>query len=98
MGIKLSPSGVANTVPFGVTVSLTQNPATNFLNLTVSGVRSAEIGIFDLLGKSVAVTSTHAVWHYETSNLAPGSYIVHISGVSESGEQFVTSKRIVIAR
>jgi hypothetical protein len=62
-----------------------------------SGVRTAEIGIYDLLGKEIASSKT-TTWTWDASSIATGSYFVRITGESDSGEQFVIWRRIIIAR
>ncbi len=90
-------SGVANSLPSNVTFTITPNPATDNINIISIGVRTAEIGIYDLLGKEIASSKT-TTWKWNSSSIATGSYIVRIVGESFSGDQFVISRRIIIAR
>ena len=106
----VAASGVANPLPSDVSISITPNPATNYFTVAASGVRRAEIGIYDLLGKEIAfpksatleeidnTASKNSTWKWDASNLATGSYIVRVTGESFSGEQFVLSRRIIISR
>jgi hypothetical protein len=60
-------------------------------------VRSAEITIYDLLGKEIATSKT-TNWKWDASSMPVGSYIVRIVGEPFSGDPFIISRRIVIAR
>ncbi len=90
-------SGVANSVPSDVSFTVTPNPARDNVNILTSGVRTAEIGIYDLLGKEIASRKT-TNWKWNATSIVPGSYIVRITGESNTGEAFLTSKRIIISR
>jgi hypothetical protein len=93
----VSASGVANSLPSDVSITITPNPATDHLTIATSGVRSAEIGIYDLLGKEIA-SAKSTTWKWNASGAVAGSYIVRIAGVSTSGEQFVASKRVIVSK
>ncbi len=93
----VAASGVANSLPSNVSFTITPNPATDNINIISSGVRTAEIGIYDLLGKEIASSKT-TTWKWDASSIATGSYIVRIVGESFSGDQFIVSRRIIIAR
>ena len=96
----VSASGVANALPSNVSFTITPNPATDNINIISSGVRTAEIGIYDLLGKEIASSKT-TNWKWDASSSprrATGSYIVRISGESIGGDPFVISRRIIISR
>jgi hypothetical protein len=93
----VSSSGVANSLLSNVSVTISPNPATDNINILSSGVRVAEIGVYDLLGKEIASSKTTS-WKWDASNIAMGSYFVRIAGESNSGERFAIWRRIVIAR
>jgi len=93
----VAASGVANSLPSNVSFTISPNPATDNINLLSSGVRTAEIGIYDLLGREIASSKT-TTWKWDASSIATGSYIVRIVGESFSGDPFIISRRIVIAR
>jgi hypothetical protein len=93
----VAASGVANTLPSDVSITITPNPATDFVNIISSGVRTAEIGIYDLLGKEIASSKT-TNWKWDASNIATGSYIVRVTGESIGGDPFILSRRIIISR
>ena len=93
----VATSGVANALPSNVSFTMAPNPATDNVHLIVSGVRTAEIGIFDLLGKEVA-SSKATTWRWDASSIATGAYMVRIVGESNSGEEFAIWRRIIIAR
>jgi hypothetical protein len=90
-------AGVANSLPSNVSFTISPNPATDNVNIISSGVLTAEIGIYDLLGKEIASSKT-ANWTWDASSIATGSYFIRITGESDSGEQFVIWRRIIIAR
>jgi hypothetical protein len=93
----VAAAGVANTLPSNVSITITPNPATDNINILSSGVRTAEIGVYDLLGKEIASSKT-ANWQWDASSIPTGAYIVRIVGESFSGDPFVISRRIIIAR
>ena len=93
----VAASGVENSLPSNVSFTITPNPATDNINIMSSGVRTAEIGIYDLLGKEIASSNT-TTWKWDASGIATGSYIVRIVGESNSGDQFTIWRRIIIAR
>lgn len=97
VGTVAASAGVANSLPSNVSFTITPNPATDNINIMSSGVRTAEIGIYDLLGKEIASSKT-TTWKWDASSIATGSYIVRIVGESFSGDQFIDSRRIIIAR
>jgi hypothetical protein len=88
---------VGNTLTNDVSISVAPNPATDHVNILASGARKAEIRIYDLLGKEFG-SSFATEWELNAASIPPGSYIVRVAGESISGEAFVASKRIVIAR
>jgi hypothetical protein len=90
-------SGVANTLPNNVSISVSPNPAMDNVNILATGARKAEIGIYDMLGKEFASQKT-TDWKLNTASIPPGSYIVRVAGESITGEAFLTSKRVVISR
>jgi len=106
----VAASGVSNQPLSDVSINITPNPATNFITVAASGVHTAEIRIFDLLGKEITfsknttwvesdkTTSKNFTWKWDSMNVPAGSYIVRVSGESIGGEQFVLSRRIIISR
>jgi hypothetical protein len=93
----VAASGVANSLPSNVSFTIAPNPATDNINIMSSGVRTAEIGIYDLLGNEIASSKT-TTWKWDASSIATGAYLVQIVGESFSGDQFIISRRIIIAR
>lgn len=93
----VAASGVANSLPSDVSFTITPNPATDYINIISSGVRTAEIGIYDLLGKEIASSKT-TNWKWDASSIGTGSYIVRLTGESIGGDPFVISRRIIISR
>jgi hypothetical protein len=93
----VSSSGVANFLPSNISFTIAPNPATNNVSIVSSGVRSAEIRIYDLLGKEIA-SSKSTTWKWDASDIATGPYLARIVGESNSGEHFAICRRIFIAR
>jgi hypothetical protein len=93
----VAAAGVANALPSNVSFTISPNPATYNVNILSNGVRTAEIGIYDLLGKEIA-SSKSTTWQWDASSIATGTYFVRIVGESDSGEQFAIWRRIIIAR
>jgi hypothetical protein len=93
----VAEAGVTSSLPSNVSFSISWNPATDNITIMSSGVRTAEIGIYDLLGNPIA-SSNATTWAWDASSIATGSYFVRITGESNSGEQFAIWRRIIIAR
>ncbi|MDP4200025.1 MAG: T9SS type A sorting domain-containing protein [Bacteroidota bacterium] len=83
--------------PTEIVAGITPNPATDNINIMSSGVRTAEIGIYDLLGKEIASSKT-TTWKLDAAGIVAGSYVVRIVGESNSGEEIAIWRRVVIAR
>ena len=77
---------------------MSPNPAKNYLKLEMAGVKTADIQMVDLLGKTIAMVKTNTTWKWDAANIINGSYIIRIAGQSLSGEQFVSSKRIIVSK
>ncbi len=97
-GVQFISGVSANTLPEGVKISVSPNPSTGNVNIQSAGIRSANIQVFDLLGKEIASAKADSQWKWDTSNTVDGSYFIRISGESLTGKHFVTSNRIVISR
>lgn len=97
-GVLGAAAGVTNNIPAGVAVNVSPNPASSFVNVNMTGVQMAAVQIIDLLGNTVATAKANTMWKWNASNIAAGSYIVRIEGTSLNGEQFVTSKRVVVSK
>lgn len=96
--VQLVAASVANILPVGVAVSVSPNPASNFIKVDMSGIRSADVQIIDLLGNTVASAKANTTWRWDAMNIFAGSYIVRIAGESVNGEQFVNSQRVVLTK
>jgi hypothetical protein len=83
-----------------VSVGLHPNPASAEFTLTVEHAKSWDILISDVLGKTVydghAQRGTTLSSSTLPRSLTPGSYIVRLSGIDESGRQFVQARQLVI--
>jgi hypothetical protein len=93
----VAAAGVANALPSNVSFTISPNPATDNVTIMSSGVLTAEIGIYNLLGNEIASSKT-TTWEWDASSIPTGSYFVRIAGESNSGEQFFIWRRIIIAR
>ena len=94
--VQAAPSKVSNELPSDVTISVLPNPAVNYVIVNLAGVRSADMQVFDVLGKQVASGKSITFWKWDASHIFDGTYIVRIYGESLSKEHFVVSKRIII--
>jgi hypothetical protein len=93
----VAAAGVSNALPSNVSFTISSNPATDNVTIMSSGVLTAEIGIYNLLGNEIA-SSKMTTWQWDASSIPTGSYFVRIAGESNNGEQFVIWRRIIIAR
>lgn len=101
-GVKAATSSVRNAVPAGVEITVSPNPMTTSLTANLTGVRSATVEVYDILGAKMFSTSVanQWIWNATTTNgahIAAGSYIVRFSGVTNDGVAFVTSKQVIVA-
>jgi len=97
-GLSSAAASVAASLPAGVEINVSPNPATDHITVTMTQVSSADIQMYDVLGKPVASIKATANCELPTANYVAGSYIIRVSGTSTSGEQFVSSKRIVLTK
>jgi hypothetical protein len=79
----VAAAGVADSLPSNVSITITPNPATDNINILSSGVRTAEIGIYNLLGNPIASSNT-TTWQWDASSIPTGSYFVRIVGESNN--------------
>jgi hypothetical protein len=101
-GIELAAASVSGSLPSGVTIIAMPNPMTSSLKVGLSGVNSASITIFDVMGKQVLsspVHSTEWIWNGTASDgttLLSGSYFIRVSGMSSEGAPFVSTQKIIL--
>jgi hypothetical protein len=96
-GVQLAAS-VSATLPADVAINVSPNPASSYVTVNMAGVRSADIQVIDLLGNIITTAKAASSYRWDASSSLSGSYIVRISGISTGGEQFVASKRIIVAK
>ncbi len=101
-GVNSATASVRNAVPAGVEIAISPNPMTTNLTANLTGVRSANVEVYDILGAKMFSTSVanQWIWNATTTNgarIAAGSYIVRFSGVTNDGVAFVTSKQVIVA-
>jgi hypothetical protein len=97
-GLNNSAAKVSGNLPANVEINVSPNPASSFVTLSMNGVRSADVEVYDMLGKQVTSAKASSLWKWDASSITAGSYIVRISGESMNGENFVTSKRVVVTK
>ncbi len=97
-GVQTVVNSVANSLPTGVAINMSPNPASSYVTVNMAGVAMADVQVYDLLGKLVISTKASTTWKWDASNIVSGSYIVRVSGTSLNGEQFVASKRIIVSK
>ncbi len=95
-----SISGVKEGLPASVSISMVPNPMSTSMAVTIGGVRSAMVEIYDLLGNELVSSSINSNWNWNGmangAKVAAGTYIVRFSGVTTGGEAFVASRRVVV--
>jgi hypothetical protein len=102
-GGDFSVAKVKNELPTGVAIFVSPNPARSDVKVDFTGTMRANIEVIDVLGNVVATgeTSGDWTWNGKTASgvtAANGAYIIRISGTSITGEQFVTSKRVILEK
>lgn len=90
-------------LPAGVAVFVSPNPAQSDVKVDFAGTTHANIEVMDMLGNTVARGETSSDWTWNGKTVsgtiaANGAYIIRIVGTSISGEQFVTSKRVILQK
>jgi hypothetical protein len=88
---------VTQIEPNPIMLQITPNPAQGPVTIDVTGVRSADLEVFDLLGHRIAESNTGGSWRWSTSDVAAGTYIVRATG-ELNGTTFTKSQRIVVTR
>jgi hypothetical protein len=94
---------VKPALPAGVAIFVSPNPAHSDVKVDFAGTTHANIEVMDMLGNTIArgETSSDWSWNGKTTSgttAANGAYIIRIAGTSISGEQFVTSKRVILQK
>ena len=85
--IEITPTDVsqdANTLPDEVSIGAFPNPFNSSVTLFVNGMDRAEIGVFDIAGRRIALLHAQdgkAVW--DASGYSSGVYFARIVGVAE---------------
>jgi hypothetical protein len=103
-GMQLAAASVSGSLPAGVRITAMPNPMTSSLKIDLSGVNSASVAMFDMLGKQVFSSPIHSnewIWNGTASDGAPlltGSYIIRVNGISAEGAPFVSTQKIILQR
>lgn len=99
-GLNTSAASVREGLPQGVKITVSPNPMSTNLTVAASGIRTATVEVYDMLGKQLTSGAMTTTWNWNAiangTKVAGGSYIVRINGISENNEQFVTSKMVVV--
>lgn len=98
-----APTSVKKELPAGVAIFVSPNPAQSDVKVDFAGTTHANIEVMDMLGNTVARGETSGDWTWNGKTIggtvaANGAYIIRIVGTSISGEQFVTSKRVILQK
>ena len=96
--VQLSSADISELPYAIVTVSVTPNPASNFVKVDMCGMQNADIQVIDLLGKTVASAKSNSTWRWDASNVTAGTYIVRVSGETLNYEHIVNSQRVVLTK
>lgn len=89
--------GTAGVSSPGVSVasmSITPNPSSGPIAITLQDAASATIEVLDIMGTRIASFNGNAI--FERGNLAAGTYFVRASGVGSDRKPFVITTRIVL--
>jgi flagellar hook assembly protein FlgD len=103
-GQQIPAASVSNTLPAGVTISMTPNPMSSHLKISLVGTSTAQVAIYDVNGKqlvSTNVTSSEWLWDGTSSSgtaVLSGTYFVRLTGESTDGIAFNTMLKIVLQR
>lgn len=90
---------VKSVLPAGVAIFVSPNPAQSDVKVDFAGTTHANIEVMDMLGNTIARGETSGDWTWNGKTVAAnGAYIIRIVGTSISGEQFVTSKRVILQK
>jgi hypothetical protein len=90
-------------LPAGVAIFVSPNPAHSDVKVDFAGTIHANIEVMDMLGNTVAHGETSGDWSWNGKTIrgttaANGAYIIRIVGTSVGGQEFVTSKRVILQK
>ncbi len=94
-GAHSAPATVRGSLPEGVMILITPNPAREVLTVKATGIESAKIEVFDASGRTVMTSHITETWKWNASGLTEGYYLVRVEGESISGEKFIYSQKIL---
>lgn len=97
------PLAVKKDLPAGVAIFVSPNPAHSDVKVDFAGTTHANIEVMDILGNTIARGETSGDWSWNGkttsgTSAANGAYIIRIAGTSITGEQFVSSKRVILQK
>jgi hypothetical protein len=95
---KQSTSGVSGPSATEVILNAWPNPAVGQFTLDMKNVEHAMISISDVLGRTIhqSMSNFPATFDVSTLGLAPGSYVIRVSGKDAAGATFVRSTMISV--
>jgi type IV secretory pathway protease TraF len=88
------PQGVAPTHIETISLSIFPSPMESVTSILLSGAPSADVEIFDVLGREVDHFQMHESYDWQTAALPSGTYIVR-AVVSGTNDAQTITKRIV---
>lgn len=87
-------SGVAVHIRNATQLIIQPNPATGPVHVELLNARSATIDVLDVLGKLAARLEQSSMWDH--SSAASGTYFIRASGISNDGQPFVITSRVIV--
>ncbi len=79
-------------------ITIIPNPAHEQVMIRALGIRPAFFEIYNVLGERIAEKNKVTEWLWNSGNegVADGIYFVRVSGESDDGRSFVTTKKIIL--
>jgi hypothetical protein len=95
-----APSSVKSNSEKSPDITIIPNPAREQVMIRSNGIHPALFEIYNALGERIAEKNqvTEWLWNPAHERVSDGIYFVRISGLSEDGSPFVTTKRIVVEK
>jgi len=74
IGVSANVNSVPQSIPFSLSIS--PNPTSSLSTISITGAPSANVEIFDILGREVASFRVVGSYELQMNGLTPGTYIV----------------------
>jgi len=91
----ISSSDVATPAFSTASMSVTPNPSTGPVTISIAQANTATIEVLDIMGTRIAQFDG-SLATFDRNNLAAGTYFVRASGMGEDRKPFVITQRIVL--